>query len=78
MVRAIPLGLKEEEIPVECRIVAIADAYDAMTNNRPYRKAMSQEQAFQELNNHMGIQFDPRLVPISNSFGGICSPKYSV
>jgi len=59
-----PLGLKEEAIPLECRILAIADAYDAMTSNRPYRKAMSQEQAFQELNKHIGIQFDPILVPI--------------
>lgn len=49
---------------LECRILAIADAYDAMTSNRPYRKAMSQEQAFQELNKHIGIQFDPILVPI--------------
>lgn len=59
-----PLGLKEEEIPLECRILAIADAYDAMTSNRPYRKAMSQEQAFRELNDKKGIQFDPKLVPI--------------
>lgn len=59
-----PLGLKEESIPLECRILAIADAYDAMTSNRPYRRALSQEQAFQELNKNRGIQFDPQLVPI--------------
>ena len=59
-----PLGLKGHDIPLECRILAIADAYDAMTSNRPYRKAMSQEQAFQELNNNKGVQFDPKLVPI--------------
>lgn len=59
-----PLGLKEDDIPLECRILAIADAYDAMTSNRPYRKAMSQEQAFKELNENKGIQFDPNLVPI--------------
>lgn len=59
-----PLGLKEEEIPTECRILAIADAYDAMTSNRPYRKALKPEQAFQELIRNSGIQFDPNLVPI--------------
>jgi diguanylate cyclase (GGDEF)-like protein/PAS domain S-box-containing protein len=59
-----PLGLKEESIPLECRILAIADAYDAMTSDRPYRKAMSQKQAFDELNKNSGIQFDPKLVPI--------------
>jgi len=59
-----PLGLKENDIPLECRILAIADAYDAMTSNRPYRKAMSQEQAFNELMANSGLQFDPKLVPI--------------
>ncbi|KJR46967.1 Adenylate/guanylate cyclase [Desulfosporosinus sp. I2] len=59
-----PLGLKENEIPIECRILAIADAYDAMTSNRPYRKAMSQEQAFYELMEYSGVQFDPNLVPL--------------
>ncbi len=59
-----PLGLKAESIPLECRILAIADAYDAMTSDRPYRKALSQKQAFEELTKNSGIQFDPRLVPI--------------
>lgn len=59
-----PLGLKEEDIPLECRILAIADAYDAMTSDRPYRKAMSQKQAFSELKKNSGKQFDPKLVPI--------------
>lgn len=59
-----PLGLKEEEIPVECRILAIADAYDAMTNNRPYRLAVSQEDAVTELKAHAGKQFDPQLVKL--------------
>lgn len=59
-----PLGLKGESIPLECRILAIADAYDAMTSDRPYRKAMSKKQAFDELNRNSGIQFDPTLVPI--------------
>ena len=59
-----PLGLKGDDIPLECRILAIADAYDAMTSDRPYRKALSQEEAFIELINNIGIQFDPKLVPI--------------
>ncbi|MEW6727152.1 MAG: HD domain-containing phosphohydrolase [Bacillota bacterium] len=57
-----PLGLKGEEIPLECRILAIADAYDAMTSDRPYRKAMSREEALAELQKGAGKQFDPELV----------------
>ncbi len=57
-----PLGLKGEEIPVECRILAIVDAYDAMTNNRPYRKAMIREDALAEIQQCSGSQFDPELV----------------
>lgn len=56
-----PFGLKEDMIPFECRILAIADAFDAMTNNRPYRKAMSKTQAIKELENCSGKQFDPHL-----------------
>lgn len=57
-----PLGLKEQEIPLACRILAIADAYDAMTNDRPYRKALSHEHAITELKKHAAVQFDPQLV----------------
>jgi len=59
-----PLGLKGEDIPLECRILAIADAYDAMTNDRPYRKAMAPEAAIAELKNGAGSQFDPELVEL--------------
>ncbi|QGT99757.1 hypothetical protein SYNTR_1164 [Candidatus Syntrophocurvum alkaliphilum] len=59
-----PLGIKGEEIPIECRILLIVDAYDAMTSDRPYRKALSKEEAVEELIRCSGTQFDPKLVKI--------------
>ena len=60
--RGYPHGLAGEEIPVGARIVAIADAYEAMVAGRPYREAISHEAAIQELRRHGGMQFDPHLV----------------
>lgn len=57
-----PLGIAGKAIPLACRILSIADAYDAMTNDRPYRKAMSHEQAIAELKRCSGMQFDPELI----------------
>lgn len=57
-----PIGLSGTAIPIECRILSIADAFDAMTSDRPYRKAMSVEQAVVELRKFAGIQFDPELL----------------
>jgi diguanylate cyclase (GGDEF)-like protein/PAS domain S-box-containing protein len=57
-----PMGLQGEEIPLPCRIINIVDAYTAMTNDRPYREAMSQERAVQELRFYSGLQFDADLV----------------
>jgi HD-GYP domain-containing protein (c-di-GMP phosphodiesterase class II) len=54
-----PEGLKGEEIPRLARIVAVADAFDAMTTDRPYRKGMSAEAAFAEVEKMRGLQFDP-------------------
>jgi putative nucleotidyltransferase with HDIG domain len=56
-----PEGLSGEAIPLLARVIAIADAYDAMTTDRPYRKAMSRERALLEIEAGMGGQFDPEL-----------------
>jgi diguanylate cyclase (GGDEF)-like protein len=59
-----PYGLRANEIPLGARIVAIADAYDAMINDRPYKRAITHEQAVAELRRHAGTQFDPELVEL--------------
>jgi len=59
-----PRGLKEEEIPIQSRIIAIADAYDAMTSFRTYREPLTKEQAIQELLKNRGKQFDAKLIDI--------------
>ncbi len=57
-----PDGLSGEQIPVGARILAVADTYDAMTSERPYRKAMSAEAACAEIERCQGTQFDPEVV----------------
>jgi putative nucleotidyltransferase with HDIG domain len=59
-------GLKEEEIPLEARIISVADTYDAMTTDRPYRKGLSYETALNEINRCSGTQFDPEVVKYFN------------
>jgi HD-GYP domain-containing protein (c-di-GMP phosphodiesterase class II) len=59
-----PLGIKQDEIPTECRILSIVDTYDAMTNDRPYRRALPAETAVTEIINQSGSQFDPELVNV--------------
>jgi ribonuclease P protein subunit RPR2 len=57
-----PRGLKGEGIPLAARIFAVADAFDAMTNDRPYRQALSFQIALNEISSGAGTQFDPALV----------------
>ncbi len=57
-----PDGLMLNDIPVCSRIIAVVDAYDAMTSDRPYRNAMAPSTALAELHRHAGSQFDPRVV----------------
>lgn len=59
--RGYPEGLKGEEIPEIARIIAVADTYDAMTSNRSYRKAMTQEKVRGEIEKGKGTQFDPQF-----------------
>jgi putative two-component system response regulator len=57
-----PCGLAAESIPIEGRIVAVADVYDALTHDRPYKKAWPIEEALAEIKNQSGRQFDPAVV----------------
>lgn len=59
-----PRGLKGEEIPIGARLFAIVDVWDALTSDRPYRKAMSREEAYQYILNQAGIHFDPAIVKL--------------
>ncbi|MFH1219991.1 MAG: HD domain-containing phosphohydrolase, partial [Candidatus Eisenbacteria bacterium] len=57
-----PGGLKGDEIPMGARILAVVDAYSSMLSERPYRGAMSREEAIAELRHCSGTQFDPKVV----------------
>ncbi|MEJ5165749.1 MAG: HD domain-containing phosphohydrolase [Thermoanaerobaculia bacterium] len=59
-----PVGIKGEEIPIEARIIAVVDSFDAMTSTRPYRKALSWDEAVKRLIIEKGRQFDPAIVDI--------------
>jgi HD-GYP domain-containing protein (c-di-GMP phosphodiesterase class II) len=57
-----PEGLSGEQIPLGARIVLAVDAWHAMTSDRPYRQAMSADEAYKELEENSGTQFDPEVV----------------
>jgi len=57
-----PSGISGESIPFESRIICVADSYDAMTSDRPYRKGLSHDVAVNEIIKFKGIQFDPKIV----------------
>lgn len=59
-----PFGLQGDEIPVFARIVGLADAFDAMTADRPYRRGVSKQEALQEIQREAGAQFDPVVADI--------------
>lgn len=59
-----PYGLKGEEIPIEAAILGVADAFDAMTSDRAYRKGMTIEEAVNEILRHKGTQFHPEIVDV--------------
>ncbi|HAE63074.1 MAG TPA: hypothetical protein DCG38_12210 [Eubacteriaceae bacterium] len=59
-----PAGMKNDSIPIESRIISIADAYHAMTQNRSYRNAMTSEEALEEIQNCKGSHFDPYIADV--------------
>jgi HD-GYP domain-containing protein (c-di-GMP phosphodiesterase class II) len=65
-----PRGLKGEEIPLTARIISIVDAYDVMTHDRAYKKAVSKDAALNELKRCSGTQFDPNLIEIFINIAG--------
>ncbi|GAK23213.1 response regulator [Vibrio sp. JCM 19052] len=62
--KRLPKGISGEQIPLSARIVAIADVFDALTSERPYKRAWSIPEACALLTKESGTHFDPKLVPV--------------
>lgn len=74
-----PAHLKGMNIPLGARVIAVADAYDAMTSDRPYRRALSQQQAIVILKQERGHQWDPRIVDaLLRSIGAVSDEPFAV
>jgi len=67
-----PSGLKREQIPIGARILAVVDAFEAMTIERPYKRRLSVSKAIKEVKRNGGTQFDPKVV---NAFVGLSKLK---
>ncbi len=70
-----PWGLAGEAIPLAARIFAVADAFDALTSNRPYRDAVSAEDARAEIRRHRGTQFDPAIADVLATVKGLVATQ---
>ncbi len=73
-----PYGLRGEDIPLGARVVAVADAYDAMLHDRPYKTAIGHERAIAELRRHAGSQFDPAIVELFCDLYATAVPGYLI
>ncbi|MGB7922752.1 MAG: HD domain-containing phosphohydrolase [Pyrinomonadaceae bacterium] len=73
-----PEGLSGEQIPLTARIIAVADAYDAMTSPRPFREALDHEEALLHLETGAGGQFDPEIVLAFSEFEAIAKIRHSI
>ena len=70
-----PYGLKKDHIPFDARIISVADSFDAMTSDRPYRKALSTQQVLDEFRANSGKQFDPKIVKVLIKLMSMSNPR---
>lgn len=75
--RGYPEGLMGESIPMEARIMAVADVYDALVSKRCYKEAMTFDEAYRIMNENMGTQFDPAMRPVFNACRAYLEDYYS-